>query len=112
MSCIFCCPLKGLNVLIVLKPEDIVKELMENKQQQQLIIDDYDKIDEADSNNLDQEEDVDDDEDDDDDGDGSGGDDDESQARKLNYKIEFHRQTTASTNGGGNGTSSFLAMVQ
>lgn len=87
---------------------------MENKQQQQLIIDDYDKIDEADSDNLDQEEDVDDDEDDDDDGDGdgSGGDDDEPQAGKLNYKIEFHRQTTASTNGGGNGTSSFLAMVQ
>ncbi|KAF8393448.1 hypothetical protein HHK36_021692 [Tetracentron sinense] len=88
----------GLILVFVLKPADIVKELIE---QQQLVMDVYDKIEEPDSDNLDPEDDEDDDED-------EGA----EEERKMAYKIEFQRQNTGSTNGGGNGAESFLAMVQ
>ncbi|XVF53247.1 hypothetical protein PTKIN_Ptkin05aG0084400 [Pterospermum kingtungense] len=94
------------------KPEDIVRELMEEQgmhhQQQHhqgksLLVDGYDKIDEPDSDNIDNEEDDDEDEDDE----------ELEEERKMAYKIEFQRQNTSTTpNGGGNGAPSFLAMVQ
>ncbi|KAK9275512.1 hypothetical protein L1049_022779 [Liquidambar formosana] len=85
----------------VKKPEDIVKELMgQQPQQRESMMDNYDKMEEPDSDNLDdQEEDEDDDEESGDDG-------------KLAYKIEFQRQNAGSSNGGGNGATSFVAMVQ
>ena len=97
---------------VVLKPEDIVRELMEQgmhqkqpHQGQSLLVDGYDKIDETDSDNMDHEEDEDEDEDEDDD--------ELEEERKMAYKIEFQRQNTSSTpNGGGNGAASFLAMVK
>ncbi|WOL05670.1 trihelix transcription factor GTL1-like isoform X1 [Canna indica] len=76
------------------KPEDIVKELMGEEPQEQAVMDDYDKLDEPDSDNL---------EDDDDEDDEAG---------KLQYEIQFQRQ-----NGGGNSAAaattadSFLAMA-
>ncbi|WOL10060.1 trihelix transcription factor GTL1-like isoform X1 [Canna indica] len=87
------------------KPEDIVKELMEQGQQQhQGVMDDYDKMDEADSDNLDQDDD-DDDEDDED--------------SKMQYKIQFQRPNVSGGGGGNASTTaaataagSFLAMVQ
>ncbi|CAL9757079.1 unnamed protein product [Musa acuminata subsp. burmannicoides] len=84
------------------KPEDIVKELMEEPPQQS-VMDDYEKLDEADSINLDQDDDEDDDDDD--------------EARKMQYKIQFQRQNV-SAGGGGNESAaaatagSFLAIVQ
>ncbi|XWS50231.1 hypothetical protein CRYUN_Cryun12cG0070700 [Craigia yunnanensis] len=92
------------------KPEDIVRELMEQGMHQQqpyqgqsLLVDVYDKIDEPDSDNMDHEEDEDEDEDDD----------ELEEERKMAYKIECQRQNTSSTpNGGGKGAPSFLAMVQ
>lgn len=65
--------------------------------QDQLMVDDYDKIDqEPDS---DQQEDEDEDDEDDND--------------RLEYKIEFQRQKAGpSSNEGGNGVPSFVAMVQ
>ncbi|KAK2663603.1 hypothetical protein Ddye_002177 [Dipteronia dyeriana] len=95
------------------KPEDIVKELIINQQgmqQQQRrrtsIVDDFDKIEEphmdSDSENMDQEEE---DEDDDED-------EELERERKMAYKVEFQRQNTSATNGGGNGAPSFFAMVQ
>lgn len=99
-----------------MKPEDIVKELMERKENHQqqapvhhLKVDDFDKIEEPDSEDIEQEdEDEDEDEDDDDDEESDDGE------RKRAYKIEFQRQKAAGTsaNEGGNGASSFLAMVQ
>ncbi|KAG7956039.1 hypothetical protein I3843_11G104800 [Carya illinoinensis] len=89
------------------KPEDIVKELMEvqeqhrQPQQQQQIVDEYDKIEEAESDNIDQEEDEDEDEDE-----------DLEEEGKMDYKIEFQRQNAGPPNGGGNGAPSFLAVVQ
>ncbi|TXG50163.1 hypothetical protein EZV62_022687 [Acer yangbiense] len=96
------------------KPEDIVKELIINQQgmqqqQRTSIVDDFDKIEEphmdSDSENMDQEEEDEDDDDDDDD-------EELEQERKVAYKVEFQRQNTSATNGGGNGAPSFLAMVQ
>ncbi|KAJ6297790.1 hypothetical protein OIU76_018989 [Salix suchowensis] len=96
------------------KPEDTVKELMKQQgtqqQQQQLMVDDYDKMEEGDSENVNEDE-----YDEEDDGDE---DDEEDEAlqeeRKMAYKIEFQRQNTSNaTNGGGSGAPpSFLAMVQ
>ncbi|CAL9030644.1 unnamed protein product [Prunus brigantina] len=101
------------------KPEDTVKELMQQQQQQvhdhlqqgvqQLAVDDYDRIEEADSDNImDQEEDMEDDDIDEED------DEEMEEERKMAYKIEFQKQNTTgpSSNGGGNGAASFLAMVQ
>lgn len=84
--------------MIALKPEDIVKELMDQRQQQ-AAMEDYDKMEEPDSDDIDQ------DDDDEDDEDG-----------KMQYKIQFQRPKV----GGGGGTAStasttsgsFLAMVQ
>jgi len=81
------------------KPEDIVKELMD---QQQAAMDNY-----KDSDNLNQEED-----DGDDDGDedeDENDDDDDEDDKKMAFKIQF--QSKNSSNG-GNPSSSFLAMVQ
>ncbi|KAK4601053.1 hypothetical protein RGQ29_010584 [Quercus rubra] len=93
------------------KPEDIVKELMEQQEhqrQQQLIVEEYDKIEEAESDNMDDQEEEEEEEDEDED--------DENEEleveRKMSYKIEFQRQNTGSSNGGGNGPPSFLALVQ
>ncbi|EHA8590401.1 trihelix transcription factor GTL1 [Cocos nucifera] len=84
------------------KPEDIVKELMDQRQQQSTM-EDYDKMEEPDSDNIDQDDDDDDDDEDDEEG-------------KMQYKIQFQRPNV----GGGGGTTStaaptagsFLAMVQ
>ncbi|CAK7357540.1 unnamed protein product [Dovyalis caffra] len=102
------------------KPEDIVKELMkqqgtqhqrqhQNHQQQQLVVDDYDKMEEGDSENVNEDE-----YDEEDVGDEDDEDDEALQEEgKVAYKIEFQRQNTSNaTNGGGNGAPSFLAMVQ
>ncbi|CAN6713442.1 unnamed protein product [Malus baccata var. baccata] len=101
------------------KPEDIVKELMEvhdhhqqvfqQGQPQHLVVEDYNRMEEADSDNLmdQEEEDMEDDDIDEDD------DEETEQERKMAYKIEFQKQNTGrSSNGGGNGAPSFLAMVQ
>ncbi|XVF12800.1 hypothetical protein REPUB_Repub08aG0151200 [Reevesia pubescens] len=96
------------------KPEDIVRELMEEqgmRQQQHhqgksLLVDGYDKIDEADSDNMDHEEDEDEDIEDDED------DEELEEERKMGYKIEFQRRNASTPNGGGNGAPSFMAMVQ
>ncbi|PQP94794.1 trihelix transcription factor GTL1 isoform X1 [Prunus yedoensis var. nudiflora] len=100
------------------KPEDIVKELMQQQQQvhdhlqqgvQTLVVDDYDRIEEADSDNImDQDEDMEDDDIDEED------DEEMEEESKMAYKIEFQKQNTTgpSSNGGGNGAPSFLAMVQ
>ncbi|KAJ4950447.1 hypothetical protein NE237_027279 [Protea cynaroides] len=86
------------------RPEDTVKELMEQQQRrQQSVIDDYGKMREPDSDNLDQEDGEDDDEDEDEEG---------EEERKLGYKIQFQQQNANSSSGGGNAASSFLAMVQ
>ncbi|GMY30703.1 trihelix transcription factor GTL1 isoform X1 [Fagus crenata] len=90
------------------KPEDIVKELMEHQRQQQLIVDDYDKIEEAESDNIDQEE----EEEEEEDEDIEDEDEELKEERKMSYKIEFQRQNAGSSNGGGNGAASFLALVQ
>jgi hypothetical protein len=96
-----------------LKPEDIVKELMKQQgtqqQQQQLMVDDYDKMEEGDSENVNEDE-----YDEEDDGDEDEEEDEALQEeRKMAYKIEFQRQNTSNaTNGGGSGAPSFLAMVQ
>lgn len=80
-----------------MKPEDIVKELMD---QQQAAMDNH-----KDSDNLNQEEDDgDEDEDENDDED-----DEDEDDKKMAFKIEF--QSKNSSNG-GNPSSSFLAMVQ
>ncbi|XWS48689.1 hypothetical protein CRYUN_Cryun13aG0097800 [Craigia yunnanensis] len=92
------------------KPEDIMRELMEEQgmhqqqdhQGQSLLVDGYDKIDEPDSDSMDHEEDEDEDEDDD----------ELEEERKMGYKIEFQRQNASTPNGEGNGAPSFLAMVQ
>lgn len=79
-------------------------EQQENQRQQQLLVDDYDKIEEADSDNIDQEEEEDEDEDEDE---------ELEEERKMAYKIEFQRHENAGPpNGGGNGAPSFLAVVQ
>ncbi|KAL5766143.1 hypothetical protein ACOSP7_016760 [Xanthoceras sorbifolium] len=94
------------------KPEDIVKELMnqqgmQQQQQQPSIGDVFGKIEEpqmdSDSDNMDQEEDEEEDEDEDEELEEEG---------KMAYKVEFQRQNRSATNGGGNGAPSFLAMVQ
>jgi hypothetical protein len=95
-----------------LKPEDIVKELMKQQgtqQQQQLMVDDYDKMEEGDSENVNEDE-----YDEEEDGDEDEEEDEALQEeRKMAYKIEFQRQNTSNaTNGGGSGAPSFLAMVQ
>ncbi|CAL9204343.1 unnamed protein product [Musa hybrid cultivar] len=88
------------------KPEDTVKELMERRQRQP-VMDDPDKVDEPDSNNLHEDEEDDDDNEDDEDS-------------KMQYEIQFQRQ---SVSGGGNASTtasaaattaagSFLAVVQ
>lgn len=76
---------------------------------QQLAVDDYDRIEEANSDNImDQEEDMEDDDIDEED------DEEMEEERKMAYKIEFQKPNTTgpSSNGGGNGAASFLAMVQ
>nr|XP_023898839.1 trihelix transcription factor GTL1 isoform X1 [Quercus suber]POE52735.1 trihelix transcription factor gt-2 [Quercus suber] len=93
------------------KPEDIVKELMEQQEhqrRQQLIVEDYDKIEEAESDNMDDQEEEEEVEDEDEDNENE----ELEVDRKLSYKIEFQRQNTGSSNGGGNGPPSFLALVQ
>jgi len=75
------------------------------QQQQQLMVDDYDKMEEGDSENVNEDE-YDEEEDEEE---------DEAlqEERKMAYKIEFQRQNTSNaTNGGGSGAPSFLAMVQ
>jgi hypothetical protein len=75
------------------------------------MVDGYDKIEEGDSENVNEDEYDDEDE---------GDDDDEEEEeeglqeeRKMAYKLEFQRQNTSSAaNGGGTGAPSFLAMVQ
>ncbi|KAJ6950735.1 trihelix transcription factor GTL1-like isoform X1 [Populus alba x Populus x berolinensis] len=97
------------------KPEDIVKELIkqqgtqQQQQQQQLMVDDYDKMEEGDSENVNEDE-----YDEEDDGDEDEEEDEALQEeRKMAYKIEFQRQNTSNaTNGGGSEAPSFLAMVQ
>lgn len=81
------------------KPEDIVKD---QQGRQQVIVDDYDNVEELDSDNLDQEEEGEDDDEDE----------ESEEERKMGFKIEFQRQNAGSSNGGGNGTPSFLAVVQ
>lgn len=88
-------PIEGLILDFVLKPEDIVKD---QQGRQQVIVDDYDNVEELDSDNLDQEEEDEDEE--------------SEEERKMGFKIEFQRQNAGSSNGGGNGTPSFLAVVQ
>nr|XP_009411482.1 PREDICTED: trihelix transcription factor GTL1-like isoform X1 [Musa acuminata subsp. malaccensis] len=88
------------------KPEDIVKELMDQRRHQP-VMGDYDKMDEPDSDNLE-----DDDDDDDDDND-----DDDDEDRKMQYKIQFQRQNVSGGGGGNSSTTatapgSFLAIVQ
>ncbi|XP_060674242.1 trihelix transcription factor GTL1 isoform X1 [Ziziphus jujuba] len=96
------------------KPEDIVKELVEQQEnhrqqppvKQQLIVDDYDQIEEPDSEDIEQE---DEDEDEDD------NEELEDHGKKMAYKIELiqrQKATGTSATGGGNGAPSFLAMVQ
>lgn len=93
------------------KPEDIVKELInqqgiQQKQQQpqaSIVDDQSDKVEESnmgsESDNMEYEEDERDD------------DEESEEERKMaNYKVELQRQNTS--NGGGNGAPSFLAMVQ
>lgn len=97
----------GASSAALKKPEDIMKELIkQHQQQQQPVMGDYDKMEELDSDNLDQDED---DEDDDEE------DEEAEEESKMAYKIQFQRQNVAagsSSNGGGNAASSFLAMVQ
>ncbi|KAK5777828.1 trihelix transcription factor GTL1 isoform X1 [Gossypium arboreum] len=101
------------------KPGSTVRELMEEQREglhhqqhhhrgQSLLVDGYGRIDEPDSDIMDQEVDEDDDEEDNDD------DDDEEleEERKMGYKIEFQRQNSNTPNGGGNGAPSFFTMVQ
>ncbi|KAA8526042.1 hypothetical protein F0562_007858 [Nyssa sinensis] len=80
-------------------PEDTLKE------QHQLMADEYDKIEEPDSDNLDQEEEEEEENDEDED-------EEAEEETKMAYKIQFQRQNAGSSNGGGNGAPSFLAMVQ
>lgn len=94
------------------KPEDIVKELMnqqgtQQKQQQpqaSIVDDQFDKVEESnmgsESDNMEYEEDERDDDEES----------EEDSNKMANYKVEFQRQNTS--NGGGNGAPSFLAMVQ
>ena len=91
-------PIEGLILDFVLKPEDIVKD---QQGRQQVVMDDYDNVEELDSDNLDQEEEDEDEEE---------GEESEEE-RKMGYKIEFQRQNAGSSNGGGKGTPSFLAVV-
>lgn len=110
VPCILCLLLICFNEL---KPEDLMKELMEHRQQHN----GYDKFDEGEGDSMDDE---DDDEYDDDD----DGEDDED--GKMQYKIQFQRpnmNVNVSGTGGGNpststapgttpGSNSFLAMVK
>ncbi|RRT79543.1 hypothetical protein B296_00025158 [Ensete ventricosum] len=90
------------------KPEDTVKELMEQRQRQP-VMDDPDKMDEPDSNNLHEDEGDDDDNEDDEDS-------------KMQYEIQFQRQSVRGGGGGNASTTasaaattaagSFLAVVQ
>ncbi|KAJ6293343.1 hypothetical protein OIU78_025347 [Salix suchowensis] len=99
------------------KPEDIVKELKKQQgthQQQHLMVDYYDKMEEGDSENVNEDE-----YDDEDEGEEDEEEEEEEaeglqEERKMAYKIEFQRQNTSSAaNGGGTGAPpSFLAMVQ
>lgn len=83
------------------KPEDIVTELMDQRQQH-AAMEDYDKMEEPDSDNMDQDDDDDDDEDDED--------------GKMQYKIQFQRPNVGGSGGTASTTAttagSFLAMVQ
>ncbi|KAE8661993.1 Trihelix transcription factor GTL1 [Hibiscus syriacus] len=94
------------------KPVDTVRELMgeqgeglqlhqQHHQVQSFLVDGYDKIHEADSDNMD-------DEVDEDDGEES------EEESKMDYKIEFQKQNSSTPNGGGNGAGapSFFTMVQ
>ncbi|GKV04102.1 hypothetical protein SLEP1_g16307 [Rubroshorea leprosula] len=92
------------------KPEDIMRELMEQQgipqqQHQQpgqpLAVEDYEKLGEPDSDVMDEDED-----------DNEEDEDELEEDGKMSYKIEFQRQNTGPSNGGGNGTTSFLTMVQ
>ncbi|RWV93953.1 hypothetical protein BHE74_00050693 [Ensete ventricosum] len=80
-----------------------LKKLM-GEPPQQSVMDDYDKLDEADSVNLDQDDDEEDDDDDD-------------EARKMQYKIQFQRQNVSAGSGGNESAAaatagSFLAIVR
>lgn len=122
-----------LIIVLYLKPEDIVMELMEVHEQQQkavlvprgqqqtLLVNEYDhRIDELidSDNNINMDQDDEDELDDEDDQEEDEDIDDEDQLqveRKManNYKIQLQRQSAGPSNGGGNETpSSFLAMVQ
>ncbi|KAJ8465000.1 hypothetical protein OPV22_027552 [Ensete ventricosum] len=79
------------------KTEVIVKELMGR---QQSAINDYDKLNEANSDNTDKDEEADDDDDED---------------GKMQYKIQFQRQNVSAGSGGNTSTAtagSFLAIAQ
>ncbi|OAY59075.1 trihelix transcription factor GTL1 isoform X2 [Manihot esculenta] len=91
---------------------------MQRQQQIQLMLHDYEKMEEGnESDNTEQEDNEDgmedvDCNDNDEDEDGVEDDDERQEERKMAYKIEFQRQNTNASNGGGNGTPSFLAVVQ
>ncbi|KAM7525995.1 hypothetical protein LguiA_015897 [Lonicera macranthoides] len=95
------------------KPEDILKE-QQHQSRQQLTTNDFDKIEEPESDmNLDQDHEEEYNDDDDDDDDDDDGDEEAQEEMKMAYKIQFQRPNAgSSSNGGGNGTASFLAMVQ
>lgn len=88
------------------KPEGIVKEQQPQNHHRQLMMNDYGDTEEPDSDTLEQEEDEYNDDDEDLDDDESG------EETKMAYTIQFQRPNTSSTNGGGSGAPSFLAMVQ
>ncbi|XP_021635309.2 trihelix transcription factor GTL1 isoform X2 [Hevea brasiliensis] len=91
---------------------------MQRQQQKQLMLHECEKMDEGDdSDNTEDDEDgvevVGGNEEDDDDDDGDEYDERPQEERKMAYKIEFQRQNTnaSRSNGGENGTPTFLAMV-
>lgn len=100
---------EGNSATALKKPEDIMKDLMERQHQQQLMAN-YDKMEERDSDHIDPDDEFDDEDDYDDE------DDEEAEEEsKMAYKIQFQRQNAAgssSSNGGGNVPNPFLAMVQ
>lgn len=83
-----------------------MKEQQPQNHHRQLMMNDYGDTEEPDSDTLEQEEDEYNDDDEDLDDDESG------EETKMAYTIQFQRPNTSSTNGGGSGAPSFLAMVQ
>ena len=105
-----------------IEAEDIVKELIklqgtQKQQEQQLMVHDYEKMEEDNDSNINHEVDEADiiEEDDledelyEDENDDDGL---EEEERKMAYKIKFQRQNRSPSNGGGNRAYSFFTMVQ